>query len=704
MGELTMDMRDYEFGNTTVRYLINEEKKVSMLLIPQGMVDKAQEPWARKAEKFDPRLRYMPLFDMGCMAHFHLQGDSLTRSGITMKNSLSEADMRFLKQEKEICGKKTTIKTVIGNKKGIKLIHSLNYNGGNSFEIVTEFENGSGEDVILEMLTSFSLDNLSIFADDDGPGRYNLHRFYGGWSLEGKHICVPIEELGLEKSWAGYNGQNERFGCFGSYPVDRYFPAAAFEDKKAGVVWIAQLAHNSAWQMELTRCFDTFSFSGGIGDNDFCGWSRTVPAGGSFCAPRAYVAAVEGDIEDACDAVLYQQKVKNRTEEDLPIAFNEYCATWGKPTQDKMISFCDTLKEFGVKYLVIDAGWCNEGNEQTGNGEWLIDKAIFPDMKKLNSYIRENGMIPGIWMEFEVTTEGSVMFESKYDYMHLKHNDKVIKSGGIRSYWDFRRPDVIEYLSERVIDFLREYGFGYIKVDYNANTGKEVDGKESGSENLRVHLEAVREFFVKIKTEIPEIIIENCAAGGHRSEPSMMEITSVTSFSDVHEGVEIPYVAANMHRLMLPEKEFIWAVLHGDDSDKRMVYSLSATFLGRMCLSGNIDELDAHQKRLLKEAIDFYKRLSDVIRNGKTRIEGTRGRNTRYPTGTQVVVRGTDKQILMVVHNFENPAQKTVVVLPPGFKPVCSYYAGNISFDEDYAVIEEMEEFSAAAVLLEKEE
>lgn len=72
-----------------------------MLLIPQGMIDKAQEPWTRKAEKFDPRLRYMLLFDMGCMAHSHLQGDSLTRSGITMKNSLSESDMKFLEQKKE---------------------------------------------------------------------------------------------------------------------------------------------------------------------------------------------------------------------------------------------------------------------------------------------------------------------------------------------------------------------------------------------------------------------------------------------------------------------------------------------------------------------------------------------------------------------------------------------------------------------------
>ena len=39
----------------------------------------------------------------------------------------------------------------------------------------------------------------------------------------------------------------------------------------------------------------------------------------------------------------------------------------------------------------------------------------------------------------------------------------------------------------------------------------------------------------------------------------------------------------------------------------------------------------------------------NVIRDGKTKIYGNRGKNTRYPTGRQVVVRKTDKWMLGLI-------------------------------------------------------
>lgn len=704
---VVMEIKQYTLGNTIIKYLISENKAVSMLLLPSDTEGGSKEPWNAEDGTFDPRSKYMRQWSCGSIAHFHIAGKQLQNSGRTMKFSLAEKDMKFTSQEIYTEDNKTQIVTELSNSEGLKLIHTLTYiEGLRGFEIETEFVNDSNENVTLEMLTSFSLDNLSVFQEDDAPNCYNLHRFYGGWSLEGKHSCVPIEELALEKSWICAKGQCEKFGNKGSYPVNRYFPTAAFEDKKVGVIWAVQLVNNSSWQMELTRCGDTFSFSGGLGDNDFNGWHKIVHIGESFKAPKAYIATVKGDIYDACASLCDMQKPAYTAygEEGLAVSFNEYCATWGRPTQEKMLAFCNSLKDFGIKYIVIDAGWCKEGCEQDGNGEWKIDKNIFPDMKALNAEIRKNGMIPGIWFEFEVTTEGSPMFEDKYDDMHLKHNGMVIKTGGIRSYWDFRREDVQVYLKERVIDFLKEYGFGYIKVDYNADIGKEIDGNESGAENLRYHMELVREFFKKIKGEIPDIVIENCASGGHRSEPSMMGISAMTSFSDVHEGQEIPYVAANLHNLMLPAQELIWAVLREDDSEERLIYSLAATFLGRVCLSGRVNLLDEKQKEVLRNALEFYKKLDNIIINGDTKIYGNRGRNMRYPTGTQVVVRKTEDEILVVCHAFENPAEMVEIDIPDEFEIKEEFYNKNISIRDNKLIVGAMASFTAEAVILKKED
>ena len=322
-------------------------------------------------------------------------------------------------------------------------------------------------------------------------------------------------------------------------------------------------------------------------------------------------------------------------------------------------------------------------------------------MLAMNNEIRRNGMIPGIWFEFEVTTKGSAMFEAEYDHMHLTRGGRVLKTNDFRSYWDFRRSDVREYLHEKVINFLKKYNFGYIKVDYNANIGHMVDGAESGAEALRQHLEAVRDFFAEMKREIPDLIIENCASGGHRLEPSMMAMGAVSSFSDAHECVEIPYIAANLHRLMLPAQELIWAVLHDDDSNDRLAYSLAATFLGRMCLSAKMDTFSAEQLEVVNNAISFYRLLDDVIINGDSKIYGNRGRNTRYPIGTQSVVRKTDKEMLVVCHSFENPCEEFSIEIPKNAKIIASFCGDRLKLSDGKLTVNKMNPFTAGAVLLE---
>ena len=73
--------------------------------------------------------------------------------------------------------------------------------------------------------------------------------------------------------------------------------------------------------------------------------------------------------------------------------------------------------------------------------------------------------------------------------------------------------------------------------------------------------------------------------------PSFLEITSMSSFSDAHECTEIPVIAANLHRAVLPRQSQIWAVLHPEQTLQRVHYQMASTFLGRCCLSGGVDQL-----------------------------------------------------------------------------------------------------------------
>ena len=105
-------------------------------------------------------------------------------------------------------------------------------------------------------------------------------------------------------------------------------------------------------------------------------------------------------------------------------------------------------------------------------------------------------------------------------------------------------------------------------------------------------------------------------------------------------------------------------MLHPQDSLQRIAYSLAATFLGRMCLSGGICELPAASWQLACDAIAFYRKCAPVIDNGKSRRFGETGKSWRHPQGWQAVVRSSADRALVVLHTFAGAPDEIWIKLP----------------------------------------
>jgi alpha-galactosidase len=312
---------------------------------------------------------------------------------------------------------------------------------------------------------------------------------------------------------------------------------------------------------------------------------------------------------------------------------------------------------------MIDAGWYQaEGtNWSSGHGDWEVSNRLFPDgLAAAAQAIRECGLIPGLWFEMETLGIHSARGANQDALLH--RDGRVLDAG--RRFWDFRDPRTFDYLTKKVIDLLRDNGFGYLKVDYNETIGFGVDGAESPGEGLRQHLEGVQKFFRKMREEIPDLVIENCSSGGHRLEPSMMGLCAMGSFSDAHETREIPIIAANLQRLILPRQSQIWAVLRKNDTAQRLAYSLAATFLGRMCLSGEIHDLSPAQWKLSVSAMELYRRVYPIIRDGHSTFRGETGKSWRHPQGWQTVLRTSKngKRAMLIAHTFGKTFPKSVQI------------------------------------------
>lgn len=249
---------------------------------------------------------------------------------------------------------------------------------------------------------------------------------------------------------------------------------------------------------------------------------------------------------------------------------------------------------------------------------------------------------------------------------------------------------------------MRSQEIRYLKVDYNGSIGAGCDGAESPGEGLRAQMEAVLTFFRLIRRELPDLVIENCASGGHRLEPSMMTLTAMSSFSDAHECSEIPYIAANLHPLILPRQSQIWAVISKELSLREVQYRLTSAMLGRFCLSGNILELEDETWEAVKQAADFYRQAKDIIKYGRSLLFRTSANNQHHLRGAQVLTRQSGDELLLVYHSFDQPPESLQGLLPAGIWTVKSQFGADcrIKLNPDGFVIYPQQSFEGAALLL----
>ncbi len=624
----------YTLGDMQVRYLLDPvTKQVDFLMIPGAMEKDIVET---KFSRGDSLVQLKILGDMYAGTY---------AGGSTMRNSYSVEQLKYEKQDVEENNDKIMIRTFLKDERGYTAIHELIwYKSDISVEVKTSFINDSDKKVTLEMLSSFSMGEITPFIAGDAANSLILHRIRSKWSHEGRYCAETFEDLQLEPSWVFWQSNNERFGQLGSMPVKKYFPFMAVEDTINQVLWGVQLAHEASWQLEVYRRDDGVHLSGGIADREFGHWMKHIMPGERFTTPTAILSVCQGGGINHITQRLTQAGVKYvnqapKVEQSLPILFNEYCTTWGLPSHENISKIVEAVKGKGLEYFVIDCGWFNPDGKNWGvsMGDYEISSTLFPEgLAKTVETIKNAGMKPGIWFEID-----NIGCEAKSYYLeeHLLKRDGIVLTTGNRRFWDMRDPWVQNFLEERVIGQLKEYGFEYIKMDYNDTIGIGCDGAESLGEGLRQNMEASVEFVRKIKAALPNLVIENCASGGHKLEPLMMSLSSMASFSDAHECEEIPIIAANLHRTILPRQSQIWAVIRKDASLKRIAYVIANTFLGRMCFSGDVTELTQDQWTLIEEGMEFYRTIAPVIKDGYTYHYGPKITSERYLEGWQGIVR-----------------------------------------------------------------
>lgn len=688
-----------QIGDTLLQYRIDHDSgMVELKLIPADAPDSLQSP-----SELTPlaSVKFAQDDPCGGFAGGHTLRCSETMSHFTFERQECETDQ---------------IKTILRHANGCRLIHHLSWQSDRPvFFVHTELQNCSEEELQIELLESFALGGIGETLSDQQFADMKLHRFRSRWCNEANLETATTTDWLLERYPLNYVICNERYGQVGTLPTSGFHPFGAVEDTTFGILWGAMLGWSGSWQMEFSmRNAPGLALSGGLADAEFGHWQKTLLPGEILTAPTALIGCVTGTLDDLCDRLI--QGVESTlqlpdSESDLPIVFNEWCTSWGNPSEQSLLAIAEKLQGLPIRYLVMDAGWYQKDDGSSwssGQGDWQVNQRLFPaGMAHAAAAIRAKGFIPGVWFEAEIIGSTSDIWETESAHM-LHRNGRPITVGS-RRFWNLNDPAALEQLDRKIVHFLKENHLGYIKVDYNATVGIGCDHPDSPGEGLRRQVLGTHRFFKRLHEINPELVIENCASGGHRLEPAMFALSSMSSFSDAHELDTIPVIAASLHRLMPVRQMQIWAVMRAEADLKHIAYLLSSAMLGRLCLSGDILQLSPEQFGMVATALQFYRKLTPVLKSGKSMLDNRAGKSRKCLTGSQFVTRISrdGNWLILWCHVFCDAPRTLCKTLPDGDWNLTDQFAapdtGEIEYKNNQIILTAPAPMSGRVLLFKKE-
>lgn len=396
----------------------------------------------------------------------------------------------------------------------------------------------------------------------------------------------------------------------GTWSTSEYLPMGAFENDLTGQAMAWQIEAAGPWQWEISTIGGVYYLLCAGPDDERHHWARRLAQGESYRTPWTAISFVQGSREDALASLNdYRRRIRPDCDDTryLPVIFNDYMALLGDPTEDKLLPLIDQAAALGGKYFCVDSGWYAEGNWWDTVGEWQFAPSRFPHgLQYILNAIRRRGMIPGLWIEIEVMGVGCPLAAQCPDeWFFMRHGRRVIDHG--RYQLDFSNPQVRAYADQVADRLIREYGVGYLKIDYNINGGygTETRGRNPGAA-LEEHQAAYRAWLQGLLERYPGLVIENCASGGMRMDYGLLSLLSIQSLSDQDDVIRLAPIACAAASAVTPEQAACWSLPKPEMDEEETAFCMVNAMTGRIHQSGALDQLPAATLDLMQEAFSCY--------------------------------------------------------------------------------------------------
>lgn len=428
-----------------------------------------------------------------------------------------------------------------------------------------------------------------------------------------------------------------RLQTFDVATIDRHWFGAADDGRSSGeyIPWFALhgpdvgvfagLVWSGRWRLDLERSTEGLVVDFGLSD-----FSHQLAPGCSIELPGLVLAGFKGSLDEG--AHIWTSWLRDRWAPSLPdswpwVQYNHWYAYYGDIDGERLFGEAVLAADAGAEVFVIDDGWFRGRQPDSyflGWGNWVEDRAKFPEgIKHFSDRIHALGMRFGIWMEPERIDHTGDLASRHPSWIATRDNEPIYRTshrGREGVHLCFGNPDVREWVVTEVVRTVRDHGVDWLKWDYNMGYGLGCNNPSHGhgvGDGHYAHTQGLYAVLAAIRESCPDLVIENCASGGHRIDLGMLRHTHTSWVSDYTHRAASCRQHSQGAGLFLPQEHVNTWVL-----EQRSPFEFLSRMGGAFGFSSNLGRWSADERASLVLAIQTYKELRPYLYGERTLLTG----------------------------------------------------------------------------------
>ncbi len=473
-------------------------------------------------------------------------------------------------------------------------------------------------------------------------------------------------------------------------------PAFMIRNNALGTIWFAQLGYSGGYSFEFDHHADSDCGVHMLGFRamiDSENPTIVLRPNETIETPKLHIGMMNGDLDDIVNEMHSHVR---QTVFTLPPARNlEGGWIVGGMGPERIMDveaskhFVDSIAAVGGETFTIDAGWyCPLGKEISDwakrCGDWDYDKERYPNgIEEVRDYAHSKGLLFGLWMDVERIGKMSKTFEEHPDWIVKPYEDC-----GEETMVDMTNPEALAFVENSIAHIIEDYKADFFRLDHNVRVWEmqfrtNPDGELREDGYLR-YCQATYAMYERLRRRFPDVVFENCASGGGRTDLGFMANFTHTWVTDVAAAPRSIAILNGMTMVLPPE--YVDKLASGMNSHKLA----SLDLIMRQTLFGRptTNDYNCIGSEFNTQQIEFARHCYEDIYKGIIRPFAPTGKIFHHtpelygaqPRGVAVLERSAEDSSVGVIGVFTlgGTNNKATIVYPKGIDLGAEY---EVTFD-----------------------